>query len=110
MLQSSRRFNEIEGKHLALVISLNLFVAVIPLLILGYAFLEAFNPNHGELPGHRPEHRMPLRVAGQVGQHHPHVLRCGGDLDRRRNLVSHRDRSEKARVTAAVRLETFNRL
>ena len=46
LLQSSRRFNEIEGKHLALVISLNLFVAVIPLLILGYAFLEAFNPNH----------------------------------------------------------------
>jgi uncharacterized BrkB/YihY/UPF0761 family membrane protein len=25
---------------------MNLFVAVIPLLILGYAFLEAFNPNH----------------------------------------------------------------
>ncbi len=46
LLQSARRFNEIEGKHLALVISLNLFVAVIPLLILGYAFLEAFNPNH----------------------------------------------------------------
>ena len=44
LLQSARRFNEIEGKHLALVISLNLFVAVIPLLILGYAFLEAFNP------------------------------------------------------------------
>ncbi len=46
LLQSSRRFNKIEGKHLALVISVNLFVAVIPLLILGYAFLEAFNPNH----------------------------------------------------------------
>jgi len=46
LLQSSRRFKEIEGKHLALVISLNLFIAVIPLLILGYAFLEAFNPNH----------------------------------------------------------------
>ena len=35
LLQSSRRFKQIEGKHLALVISLNLFVAVIPLLILG---------------------------------------------------------------------------
>ena len=46
LLQSARRFNKIEGKHLALVISVNLFVAVIPLLILGYAFLEAFNPNH----------------------------------------------------------------
>ena len=50
LLQSSRRFNEIEGKHLALVISLNLFVAVIPLLILGYAFLEAFNPNYSVAP------------------------------------------------------------
>jgi hypothetical protein len=30
-LQVNRRFNQIEGKHLALVISLNLFVAVIPL-------------------------------------------------------------------------------
>jgi uncharacterized BrkB/YihY/UPF0761 family membrane protein len=46
LLQSARRFKEIEGKHLALVICLNLFVAVIPLLILGYAFLEAFNPDH----------------------------------------------------------------
>jgi uncharacterized BrkB/YihY/UPF0761 family membrane protein len=32
------------GKHLALVIALNLFVAVIPLIIIGYAFIEAFNP------------------------------------------------------------------
>lgn len=44
LLRSARRFNEIEGKHLALVIAVNLFIAVIPLLILGYAFLEAFNP------------------------------------------------------------------
>jgi uncharacterized BrkB/YihY/UPF0761 family membrane protein len=44
MLQSARRFDEIEGKHLALVIAVNLFISVIPLLILGYAFLEAFNP------------------------------------------------------------------
>ena len=34
----------IEGKHLALVIALNLFVAVIPLMIIGYAFIEAFSP------------------------------------------------------------------
>jgi len=34
LLQVNRRFKEIEGKHLALVISLNLFVAVIPLLII----------------------------------------------------------------------------
>jgi glycerol uptake facilitator-like aquaporin len=27
------------------VIAMNLFVAIIPLLILGYAFLEAFNPH-----------------------------------------------------------------
>jgi uncharacterized BrkB/YihY/UPF0761 family membrane protein len=44
-LQSVRRFNKIEGKHLALVIALNLFVAVIPLVIIGYAFIEAFNPH-----------------------------------------------------------------
>lgn len=44
-LQSARRFNEIEGKHLALVIALNLFVAVIPLIIIGYAFAEAFSPH-----------------------------------------------------------------
>lgn len=31
--------------HLSLVIAMNLFVAVIPLLILGYAILEAFNPH-----------------------------------------------------------------
>ena len=43
-LESFRRFNKIEGKHLALVITLNLFVAVIPLMIIGYAFIEAFNP------------------------------------------------------------------
>ena len=44
-LESFRRFNKIEGKHLALVITLNLFVAVIPLMIIGYAFVEAFNPH-----------------------------------------------------------------
>jgi uncharacterized BrkB/YihY/UPF0761 family membrane protein len=44
-LESIRRFNKIEGKHLAIVIALNLFVAVIPLLIIGYAFVEAFNPH-----------------------------------------------------------------
>ena len=43
-LESVRRFNKIDGKHLALVITLNLFVAVIPLIIIGYAFIEAFNP------------------------------------------------------------------
>ena len=43
-LESVRRFNKIDGKHLALVIALNLFVAVIPLIIIGYAFIEAFNP------------------------------------------------------------------
>jgi uncharacterized BrkB/YihY/UPF0761 family membrane protein len=41
-LDSVRRFNKIEGKHLAIVIALNLFVAVIPLIIIGYAFIEAF--------------------------------------------------------------------
>src|SRR5262249_2754207 len=34
-----------EGKHLALVISVNLFIAVIPLLIIIYAFAEAFSPH-----------------------------------------------------------------
>ena len=46
VLQSLRRFKKIDGKHLALVISLNLFVAVIPLLIIVYAFAEAFSANH----------------------------------------------------------------
>ena len=46
MLQSVRRFNKIDGKHLALIISVNVFVAVIPLLIIGYAFLQGFNPHH----------------------------------------------------------------
>ena len=45
LLRSSRRYGQIEGKHLSLVIAMNLFVAIIPLLILGYAFLEAFNPH-----------------------------------------------------------------
>jgi uncharacterized BrkB/YihY/UPF0761 family membrane protein len=44
-LESFRRFKKIEGKHLAIVIALNLFVAVIPLMIIGYALFEAFNPN-----------------------------------------------------------------
>src|SRR5271165_4486448 len=44
-LQVNRRFNKIEGKHLALVISLNLFVAVIPLLIIIYAFIASFSAN-----------------------------------------------------------------
>jgi uncharacterized BrkB/YihY/UPF0761 family membrane protein len=44
-LESVRRFNKIEGKHLAIVIALNLFVAVIPLIIISFAFVEAFNPH-----------------------------------------------------------------
>ena len=44
-LATSRRFKEIEGTHLALVIGTNAFIAVIPLLIIGYSFIEAFNPN-----------------------------------------------------------------
>ena len=44
-LESIRRFSKIDGKHLALVIAVNLFVAVIPLLIIGYAFVEAFDPH-----------------------------------------------------------------
>jgi uncharacterized BrkB/YihY/UPF0761 family membrane protein len=46
LLQTARRFQQIEGKHLALVISVNLFVAVIPLLIILYAFIQAFSPHH----------------------------------------------------------------
>ena len=38
-------YGQMEGKHLSLVIAMNLFVSIIPLLILGYAFLEAFNPH-----------------------------------------------------------------
>jgi hypothetical protein len=45
LLRSYRRFGEIEGKHLALVIGANLFVALIPLIIVGYAFIERLNPH-----------------------------------------------------------------
>ena len=45
LLQVNRRFKKIEGKHLALVICLNLFVAVIPLLIIIYAFVSSFSAN-----------------------------------------------------------------
>lgn len=44
-MAANRRFIKIEGKHLALVIAANLFVAVIPLIIIGYAAVEAFNPD-----------------------------------------------------------------
>ena len=44
-LASLRRFKQIDGKHLALVITANLFIAVIPLVIIGYSFAEAFNPH-----------------------------------------------------------------
>jgi len=44
-LESFRRFKEMDGRNLALVIGVNLFIAVIPLLILGYALIEAFNPH-----------------------------------------------------------------
>jgi uncharacterized BrkB/YihY/UPF0761 family membrane protein len=40
-----RRFKEIEGKQLAFVIGGNLFISLIPLFIVGYAIIEAFNPN-----------------------------------------------------------------
>ena len=44
-IASYRRFKEIEGKQLAFVIGGNMFISVIPLFIVGYAILEAFNPN-----------------------------------------------------------------
>ena len=44
-LAAYRRFQEVEGKHLALVIGVNMFIAIIPLVIVGYAILEAFNPH-----------------------------------------------------------------
>ena len=45
LLAANRRFKQIEGKHLAIVIALNMFLAVIPLIIIGYAFISAFNPH-----------------------------------------------------------------
>ena len=45
LLRSIRRYGQIEGKHLSLVIAMNLFVSIIPLFILGYAFISAFNPH-----------------------------------------------------------------
>ncbi len=44
-LAAWKRFGEIEGSHLALVIAANAFIALVPLLIIGYSFVEAFNPN-----------------------------------------------------------------
>ena len=45
VIESVRRFVAIEGKRLTLVITANLFIAVIPLLIVGYSLVEAFNPH-----------------------------------------------------------------
>jgi uncharacterized BrkB/YihY/UPF0761 family membrane protein len=44
-IASYRRFKEIDGKQLAFVIAGNLFISVIPLFIVGYAIIEAFNPH-----------------------------------------------------------------
>ena len=35
LIRSVRRYGQIEGKHLSLVIAMTLFVSIIPLLILG---------------------------------------------------------------------------
>ena len=43
-IASYRRFKEIDGKQLAFVIGGNLFISVIPLFIVGYAIIEAFDP------------------------------------------------------------------
>jgi uncharacterized BrkB/YihY/UPF0761 family membrane protein len=40
-----RRFKEIEGKQLAFVIAGNMFISIVPLFIVGYAIIEAFNPH-----------------------------------------------------------------
>jgi membrane protein len=45
LLRLEKCFQEIEGKHLALVIATNLFVAIIPLIIIGFALIEGFNPH-----------------------------------------------------------------
>jgi uncharacterized BrkB/YihY/UPF0761 family membrane protein len=42
---SYRRFKEMQGKHLAFVIGGNMFISVLPLFVVGYAIIEAFNPN-----------------------------------------------------------------
>jgi uncharacterized BrkB/YihY/UPF0761 family membrane protein len=47
LLNGNERFNRIEGKHLALVITLNIFVAIIPLVIVAYAVIQGFNPHRG---------------------------------------------------------------
>src|SRR6516225_9398872 len=44
-IASYRRFKEIDGKQLAFVIGGNMFISVIPLFIIGYAVIEAFNPH-----------------------------------------------------------------
>jgi len=44
-IASYRRFKEIDGKQLAFVVAGNMFISVIPLFIIGYAIIEAFNPN-----------------------------------------------------------------
>ena len=44
-IASYRRFKEIDGKQLAFVIGGNMFISVIPLFIIGYAIIEAFNPH-----------------------------------------------------------------
>ena len=73
MLQANRRFQEIEGKHLALVISVSLFVAVTPLLITGLdvsatarpAYAQAFSLAHPGGPGPAALHGA-LGILGSV--------------------------------------------
>ncbi len=44
-IASYRRFKEMDGKQLAFVIAGNMFISIIPLFIVGYALIEAFNPD-----------------------------------------------------------------
>src|SRR5262249_20254521 len=44
-IASYRRFKEIDGKQLAFVIAGNMYISVLPLFIVGYAIIEAFNPD-----------------------------------------------------------------
>jgi uncharacterized BrkB/YihY/UPF0761 family membrane protein len=44
-LESYRRFKAMDGKNYALVIGTNLFISIIPLFIIFYSLLEAFNPH-----------------------------------------------------------------
>ena len=110
-----RRFKKIEGSHLALVIGANAFIALIPLMIIGYAFLEAFNPDRsiGTVLVER-FHLTGASAADRPGHlHHGEGGQVGRTEHRRDLAADHRHRHRRHRrhrVRPGVRDRAAGRL